>query len=77
MTEHVAEMVPNAKYDGLAIIDWERWDPVWERNWDSRKVYQTESIGKVRFYEKKNDNFIIVYEPCSQSGQKKNKKGEI
>ena len=52
MTEHVSEMVPNAEYDGLAIIDWERWDPVWERNWDSRKVYQTESIGKVRFYEK-------------------------
>ena len=52
MIEHVAEMVPNATYDGLAIIDWERWDPVWERNWDSRKVYQTESIGKVRVYEK-------------------------
>ena len=64
MTEHVAEMVPNAKYDGLAIIDWERWDPVWERNWDSRKVYQTESIGRVRFCGR-IDNFIIVSKPCS------------
>ena len=44
MLNHVAEMVPNQTYDGLAVIDWEQWDPIWDRNYDSRKIYQTASI---------------------------------
>ncbi|NXH44825.1 HYAL1 protein, partial [Dicaeum eximium] len=30
-------------YDGLAIIDWESWRPVWSRNWGSMGIYQQKS----------------------------------
>ncbi|XP_076860759.1 hyaluronidase PH-20-like [Brachyhypopomus gauderio] len=29
---------------GLTVIDWESWDPLWVRNWDSLEIYQKFSI---------------------------------
>uniref|UniRef100_A0A672JM61 Hyaluronidase n=1 Tax=Salarias fasciatus TaxID=181472 RepID=A0A672JM61_SALFA len=29
---------------GLAVIDWEEWRPLWDRNWGIKKVYQTLSV---------------------------------
>jgi hyaluronoglucosaminidase len=28
-------------------LDWEQWDPLYDRNWDSRNIYRIESIKKV------------------------------
>lgn len=29
---------------GLAVIDWEEWRPLWDRNWGSKRIYQTLSV---------------------------------
>uniref|UniRef100_A0A8C5NDP6 Hyaluronidase n=1 Tax=Gouania willdenowi TaxID=441366 RepID=A0A8C5NDP6_GOUWI len=29
---------------GLAVIDWEEWRPLWDRNWGRKRVYQTLSV---------------------------------
>jgi hypothetical protein len=31
-------------YDGLAILDWERWRPLFDLNWSNRKIYKDYSI---------------------------------
>lgn len=35
--------IPNPDFQGLAVVDWENWRPVWERNWDSKQIYWDES----------------------------------
>ena len=35
-------------FDGLAIIDWEDWRPIYERNFDTKLIYKTASEDKVR-----------------------------
>uniref|UniRef100_A0A673C2F9 Hyaluronidase n=1 Tax=Sphaeramia orbicularis TaxID=375764 RepID=A0A673C2F9_9TELE len=32
---------------GLAVIDWEEWRPLWERNWGTKRIYQTLSVAHV------------------------------
>ncbi|XP_054548589.1 hyaluronidase PH-20-like isoform X2 [Talpa occidentalis] len=29
---------------GLAVIDWEEWRPLWDRNWGAKVIYKTQSI---------------------------------
>uniref|UniRef100_A0A8C2ZRM4 Hyaluronidase n=1 Tax=Cyclopterus lumpus TaxID=8103 RepID=A0A8C2ZRM4_CYCLU len=29
---------------GLAVIDWEEWRPLWDRNWGTKRIYQTLSV---------------------------------
>uniref|UniRef100_A0A8C9YDH9 Hyaluronidase n=1 Tax=Sander lucioperca TaxID=283035 RepID=A0A8C9YDH9_SANLU len=29
---------------GLAVIDWEEWRPLWDRNWGPKRIYQTLSV---------------------------------
>lgn len=29
---------------GLAVIDWESWRPIWDRNWGSKRIYQHLSV---------------------------------
>ncbi|XP_067314663.1 hyaluronidase-1 [Pseudorasbora parva] len=31
--------IPNRDFHGLAVVDWEKWRPLWERNWDTKAVY--------------------------------------
>ncbi|XP_023275751.1 hyaluronidase-2-like, partial [Seriola lalandi dorsalis] len=35
-------------FSGLAVIDWEEWRPLWERNFDSKKAYRKLSERLVR-----------------------------
>lgn len=29
------------------MIDWEEWRPLWDRNWGTKKIYQTLSVAHV------------------------------
>lgn len=40
--------IPDRDFQGLAVVDWESWRPVWERNWDSKQVYWEASKELVR-----------------------------
>ncbi|KAL7407370.1 hypothetical protein ABVT39_007441 [Epinephelus coioides] len=40
--------IPDRDFQGLAVVDWESWRPVWERNWDSKEVYWEGSRALVR-----------------------------
>ena len=42
--QNVSSMIVDPDYSGLAVIDWEQWDPLWARNWDSRQIYRDASI---------------------------------
>ncbi|XP_063797469.1 hyaluronidase-1-like [Pseudophryne corroboree] len=35
-------------FQGVAVIDWEDWRPVWDRNWDSKYIYKQQSQELVR-----------------------------
>ncbi|NXX98785.1 HYAL1 protein, partial [Centropus bengalensis] len=41
--QDIKVMLPRPTYDGLAVIDWEKWRPIWARNWDSLDIYQWKS----------------------------------
>ncbi|CAB1459509.1 unnamed protein product [Pleuronectes platessa] len=47
-SEDIRTYIPDRGFQGLAVVDWESWNPVWERNWDSKLVYQDASIALVR-----------------------------
>ncbi|XP_044205493.1 hyaluronidase-1-like [Thunnus albacares] len=40
--------IPDRDFHGLAVVDWESWRPVWERNWSGMKVYKEGSEELVR-----------------------------
>ena len=40
----VKNLIPDVNYDGLAVIDFEAWRPLFEHNYDSKEVYQNASI---------------------------------
>ncbi|XP_042262388.1 hyaluronidase-1 [Thunnus maccoyii] len=40
--------IPDRDFHGLAVVDWESWRPVWERNWDSKQVYWERSKALVK-----------------------------
>lgn len=35
--------IPGEDFQGLAVVDWESWRPLWERNWDRKDVYKNAS----------------------------------
>ncbi|CEF70837.1 Epidermal growth factor-like domain and Aldolase-type TIM barrel domain and Glycoside hydrolase, superfamily domain and Hyaluronidase family-containing protein [Strongyloides ratti] len=43
----IERIIPNHKYDGLAIIDLEAWRPTYDSNWSSKRIYREESINYV------------------------------
>ena len=47
-SEDIRKYVPDFNFTGLAVIDWEPWRPLWERNWDKKKIYQLKSEDRVR-----------------------------
>lgn len=47
-SEDIRTKIPDRAFQGLAVVDWEKWNPVWERNWDSKKVYREASRALVR-----------------------------
>ncbi|KAG8237240.1 hypothetical protein J437_LFUL017350, partial [Ladona fulva] len=36
----VENVIPDAKFSGIAVIDIEYWRPVWRQNWDSLDIYR-------------------------------------
>lgn len=46
--EDIHTFIPDKDFQGLAVVDWESWRPVWERNWDSKQVYWEGSRALVR-----------------------------
>ncbi|KAL4659402.1 hyaluronidase-4-like [Arapaima gigas] len=36
--------IPSAHSPGLAVIDWEDWRPLWDRNWGSKSIYRSLSV---------------------------------
>lgn len=44
MTKDIEKKIPDPHYKGLAIIDWEGWRPTWDRNFDSKRIYQSRSL---------------------------------
>ncbi|NWS21120.1 HYAL1 protein, partial [Pachyramphus minor] len=42
-TQDIKVTLPSPAYSGLAVIDWEKWRPLWSRNWGSMKIYQEKS----------------------------------
>ncbi|XP_044071705.1 hyaluronidase-1 [Siniperca chuatsi] len=47
-SEDIRTCIPDRDFQGLAVVDWESWRPVWERNWDSKQVYWEGSRALVR-----------------------------
>ena len=50
MEEDISTYIPNKTFAGLAVIDWEDWRPIFERNSynEKQKVYIRESEKLVR-----------------------------
>ncbi|XP_061923636.1 hyaluronidase-1 [Entelurus aequoreus] len=46
--ENISACIPDKDFQGLAVVDWESWRPVWERNWDTKQVYWEGSKTLVR-----------------------------
>lgn len=40
-------LIPSRTNRGLAVIDWEEWRPLWDRNWGTKRIYQTLSVAHV------------------------------
>uniref|UniRef100_A0A673XST3 Hyaluronidase n=1 Tax=Salmo trutta TaxID=8032 RepID=A0A673XST3_SALTR len=40
--------IPSETTPGLAVIDWEDWRPLWDRNWGSKDIYRQLSIAYAR-----------------------------
>lgn len=46
--EDLRKNIPDPEFHGLAVVDWEKWRPLWERNWDSKEVYWKASRALVK-----------------------------
>ncbi|NXD16160.1 HYAL1 protein, partial [Nothocercus nigrocapillus] len=44
----IESALPSASYDGLAVIDWEAWRPLWARDWGAMNIYREKSEELVR-----------------------------
>ncbi|XP_056281219.1 hyaluronidase PH-20-like isoform X2 [Pseudoliparis swirei] len=42
--EDINYYIPSKTSRGLAVIDWEEWRPLWDRNWGTKRIYQTLSV---------------------------------
>ncbi|KAM4676905.1 hyaluronidase-1-like isoform 1-T3 [Discoglossus pictus] len=47
--EHdINRLIPGKGFQGLGVIDWENWRPLWDRNWGSKSIYRTASVELVK-----------------------------
>lgn len=40
----IAKVIPDPDFQGIGVIDWEFWRPVFDRNWDKLSMYRCGSI---------------------------------
>ncbi|KAM9846049.1 hyaluronidase PH-20-like [Aulostomus maculatus] len=45
--EDISYYIPSKTKKGFAVIDWEEWRPLWDRNWGIKRIYQTLSVAHV------------------------------
>ncbi|KAM9326725.1 hyaluronidase-2-like [Gastrophryne carolinensis] len=43
LPDGIKKYIPNTEIDGLAVIDWEEWRPIWLRNWKPKDIYRQAS----------------------------------
>lgn len=58
MPEGVQKYIREEQAEGLAVIDWEEWRPLWIRNWDTKDIYRNMSRQLVR---QKNPHQLLEY----------------
>uniref|UniRef100_UPI00398E69C1 hyaluronoglucosaminidase 6 n=1 Tax=Pristiophorus japonicus TaxID=55135 RepID=UPI00398E69C1 len=44
----IEKFIPVKDFNGLGVIDWENWRPLWVRNWGHKNIYRKQSIQIVR-----------------------------
>ena len=60
-TLDIQRLIPDENYDGLAVLDFESWRPLFEHNFDSLSVYQKASVDLVKqLYPNWTDNSLIL-----------------
>ncbi|XP_053572630.1 hyaluronidase-1-like [Bombina bombina] len=42
--DDINKFIPDKNFKGLAVIDWENWRPLWDRNWGSKDIYRSTSV---------------------------------
>lgn len=47
-SKNISTFIPERNFQGLAVVDWEEWRPLWERNWDSKQIYWEASRALVK-----------------------------
>ncbi|XP_078594305.1 hyaluronidase-1-like [Branchiostoma floridae x Branchiostoma japonicum] len=47
-TDDIYRLIPDADYQGLGVIDFKPWRPLWKRNLESKSIYRTKSEDLVR-----------------------------
>lgn len=40
----IAEVIKDPDFQGLSIIDWEFWRPIFDRNWEKLSIYRFEFV---------------------------------
>ena len=38
--EDIRRVIPDQDFQGIGVIDWEYWRPVFDRNWDTYSIYR-------------------------------------
>nr|XP_005992714.1 PREDICTED: hyaluronidase-1-like [Latimeria chalumnae] len=60
------EKLLHRDFDGLAVVDWEEWRPLWARNWGPKRIYQELSkdlvISKYPFLPNRRVNHLAKEE---------------
>jgi len=44
----IVNKIPDPDFKGVAVIDWEPWRPLWETNWNKKRIYKVRSVELVR-----------------------------
>jgi len=42
--EDITVVIPDTDFQGIGVIDWESWRPVFDRNWDTLSIYRFEKL---------------------------------
>ncbi|XP_065913931.1 hyaluronidase-1-like isoform X2 [Dysidea avara] len=60
-SQDIQRLIPDEDYDGLAVLDFETWRPLFEHNFDSMSIYQKASVDLVKQqYPNWTDNDLIL-----------------